>query len=241
MKKLIKYIKIIGVEAQKFPNKFSKFEMLSYFFRWKSTLSSANDPLNNEIPWVNFPTIDFLKKIVHSNMKVYEYGSGSSTFFWAKCSKEVVSVEHDEQWVKLVRDNLSKYHINNVSLSFIPPEKDEKFIRNDIENPSDYSSDDKLFKGYHFKKYAQSINQFPDNYFDIVIVDGRARPSCLIDSRGKVKPGGYLLIDNTERDYYLKQTLPILEKEHWKQIDFYGPVPGLTHFCKTTIFLKSAK
>lgn len=238
MKYFIKYLKTINQEHRKTPNQFSKIQTLSYYFKWKNTIKSNGGALADELPWMNFLAIDFLEKIAHKKMKVFEYGSGGSTLFWARRVQEVYSVEHDPTWVKDVAEQLKRKKIQNVQLMQVAPQKENYFQSKIISNPYDYISDDYSFHGYHFEEYVKTIDQYPDNYFDVVVVDGRARPSCLLNARRKVKSNGYLLIDNTERTYYFEKTLPTLLAEKWEQQDFYGPVPYLDHFCQTTVFKK---
>ena len=39
-------------------------------------------------------------------MRVFEYGSGHSTLWWAKHTGSVVSCEHDEKWYQTIKDQL---------------------------------------------------------------------------------------------------------------------------------------
>lgn len=56
------------------------------------------DENNNPIPWVTYSFIDFIKSHLKKNLSVFEFGSGNSTFFYAKYATQVVSVEHDKEW-----------------------------------------------------------------------------------------------------------------------------------------------
>ncbi|HRY82209.1 MAG TPA: SAM-dependent methyltransferase [Candidatus Moranbacteria bacterium] len=56
----------------------------------------------NKIPWYTYPAIEFLGQLDFSDKSVFEYGSGNSSFFWAKRAKELISVDDDEKWHKLV-------------------------------------------------------------------------------------------------------------------------------------------
>ena len=86
-------------------------------------------------------------------------------------------------------------------------------------------SSDKAVANCYFKSYASDISHFPDRHFDLVIVDGRARPSCIWQSLAKVKPGGYLLVDNTKRDWYLSKTMAAIEKNFETVLDEFTPSP----------------
>jgi len=58
----------------------------------------AMDENGEPLPWVTYSFIDFIRPRLHKDLTIFEYGSGSSTIFYAKNVKRVVSVEHDEAW-----------------------------------------------------------------------------------------------------------------------------------------------
>jgi len=60
------------------------------------------DEHNNPIPWVTYSFIDFIKSHLKKNLSVFEFGSGNSTFFYAKYAALVVSVEHDKAWFEKI-------------------------------------------------------------------------------------------------------------------------------------------
>lgn len=64
---------------------------------------SAVDRDGHPLPWYTYPAIEFLAQLDFSGCRVFEYGTGNSTLFWAQRAREVVSVEHDPQWYDYVR------------------------------------------------------------------------------------------------------------------------------------------
>lgn len=65
----------------------------------------AMDESGEPLPWVTYSFIDFIKTRLDKEMKIFEFGSGSSTLYYAKRVKRVLSVEHDEAWYnKIVKD-----------------------------------------------------------------------------------------------------------------------------------------
>lgn len=60
----------------------------------------------NEIPWLSLTCIHFLDARINNSMRVFEYGSGNSTFWFSKRAKEVISVEHDEAWYHHIKNKL---------------------------------------------------------------------------------------------------------------------------------------
>jgi predicted O-methyltransferase YrrM len=87
-----------------------------------------------------------------------------------------------------------------------------------------------------FALYVKQIDEFPDEYFDIILIDGRARPSCIKRSVSKVKPGGLLILDNSEREYYLAKAIEYLKA--FQRNEFYGLVSSVPVISKTDIFIR---
>lgn len=54
------------------------------------------------IPWYTYSAIEFLKQLDLSSKRVFEFGAGNSSAFWASIAKEVISVEENEKWYKKV-------------------------------------------------------------------------------------------------------------------------------------------
>src|SRR5581483_9355687 len=60
------------------------------------------------VPWYTYPAIDFLEPRIAREFRVFEYGSGWSTLWWAERSREVHAVEHDEAWHGMVQARLPR-------------------------------------------------------------------------------------------------------------------------------------
>jgi hypothetical protein len=67
---------------------------------------AAVDAASNPLPWYTYPAIEFLAQLDFRDKSVFEYGSGSSTLFWARVAKRVVSVEDEERWYQLLAAKL---------------------------------------------------------------------------------------------------------------------------------------
>lgn len=63
---------------------------------------SPVDKDGNPIPWVTYSFIDFITPRLNKHQAVFEFGSGNSTFFYAKYAGMVVSVEHDKEWYEKI-------------------------------------------------------------------------------------------------------------------------------------------
>jgi hypothetical protein len=62
----------------------------------------AVDGDGQPIPWVTYSFIDFIKLRLTKDLSIFEYGSGNSTLFYAKNTRRVVSVEHDDAWFRKI-------------------------------------------------------------------------------------------------------------------------------------------
>lgn len=71
-------------------------------FETKQSIDAEGQP----IPWYTYPFIRFLGPRLHTDLTVFEYGSGNSTQWYAPKVKHITAVEHDAEWVKLVRKKL---------------------------------------------------------------------------------------------------------------------------------------
>jgi len=129
--------------------------------------------LKNKEPWIVPEALKLLTRLVKSDFKVFEWGSGGSTIWFARQCKEVISVEHIGHWFRTVLRWLANDNLENTKLVFAPK------------------------KPYHI--YADVILKYPDKYFDLIFVDGErsARIRCIENALPKLKPGGVLLLDNS--------------------------------------------
>src|ERR1700724_4668980 len=121
-----------------------------------------------------------------------------------------------------MRAERTRDQIKNVDYLLAEAQVDPEFAKKNIQNPDDYISEGKIYAGKHFQNYVRTIDKYPDAHFDIIVVDGRARPSCVKHAVRKLRHEGYLIIDNTEREYYLSSFH--FDKKEWKIWNFDGPV-----------------
>jgi hypothetical protein len=81
-------------------------------FRRKESIDNNGQP----IPWFTYPAIDFLAKYDFSDCKIFEWGAGSSTKWWAKNASSVIACEHDVDWYRNVKNeelkNVQIMHVN---------------------------------------------------------------------------------------------------------------------------------
>jgi hypothetical protein len=176
---------------------------------------TLKSPLDSGMPWLNFDTKEWLDKNLNKEMVVFEYGCGGSTLYFAPRVKKIISVEHDQAWYAVVKEKLVTRGFTNHELYCYPPENAS--INTNILH---LSSDKQYFINKSFQKYIEKINSYPDNYFDLIIVDGRARNGCINNLIPKIKNNGYVLLDNSEREEY-KPSLELLN--NFETETFFSP------------------
>lgn len=52
----------------------------------------------NPIPWYTYPAIEYLSQFDYQDKKIFEYGCGYSSLFWAKRAEKVISIEDNPKW-----------------------------------------------------------------------------------------------------------------------------------------------
>ena len=191
--------------------------------------------LKTGTPWFTFDAINYLQTHLQRGGRVFEYGSGGSTLFWLSFEAAlVVSIEHDRQWFDLLNQHVGQ--LPYVDYRLITPERETFDGPHNPADPTCYCSEGASFCGYSFRNYVGQIDEFPNDYFDVVSIDGRARPSCIMHSVGKVKPGGILILDNAERSYYTAQTQLYLQ--NYRCNEFYGAGPSVGWMWQTDIYVR---
>lgn len=186
-------------------------------------------------PWLTFDAIDFIERRMNGASIIFEYGCGGSTLFWVARGAHCTSAEHDPDWAERVKAVLLSTGRMNWELRLVEPTPDTSSVVADPADPEGYVSSDEAYRGLSFRDYAASIDTYPDRYFDLVVVDGRARPSCAKHAARKVKTHGLLVLDNAERPSYASVERDLRGKG-WIRRDFYGAGPSLSYFWLTYVW-----
>ncbi|HRI61721.1 MAG TPA: hypothetical protein PK228_18415 [Saprospiraceae bacterium] len=210
----------------------------SYRKRWNKSFGANRNSVADELPWLNFTALEFLEQNIRPEYRVFEFGGGGSTLFFCKNVAEVATVEDHAGWFETLTGTVSTKGYQNWKGFFVAPEQAPNDRPRSKQNPNDFSSGAKGMEHLSFEKYARTIDQYPDDYFDLVLVDGRARPSCIQQALPHLKTGGLLVVDNTERPYYLAPFQEIIAERYKVETDCYAPVAYTPDFTKTTILRK---
>lgn len=102
-----------------------KDAVTAYGWKKSAKVSACVDRDGNPIPWITYPAIDVLHDGLQAELRVFEFGCGNSTLWWAKHVKAVHSVEHEQAWY----DTISKKMPPHVTLTHVPLEYDGAYCR----------------------------------------------------------------------------------------------------------------
>ena len=199
-------------------------------------IANKKNSKDRYVPWITFKAKEWLDLYLKVNMTVFEWGSGNFTMYFSEKVKKLISVEHDENWHKKISGIISCEKISNCDYLLIKPEGKISEVNTPYSSKSYTSSTFKHHWGLCFKNYVRAIDKYPNEHFDLVFVDGRARASCIIHAIKKIKPGGYLMLDNSERAHYNK-TVSLLKD--YSKIDFFGKGPQAEISWQTSIWQKT--
>ena len=136
-------------------------------------------------PWISQGAIRFCEQCLNKEQSGLEWGSGRSTAWFGSRLKSLLSIEYDLTWHSAVVKILENKNITNVECRYIPLE---------------HSREAPTFPDYEkIPAYVNMVDEFTDNFLDFVVVDGHYRQACILAALPKIKQGGLLLVDNTNR------------------------------------------
>lgn len=87
------------------------------------------------------------------------------------------------------------------------------------------------------ESYSKAISKFDLN-FDVVVVDGKERNSCVINCLQKLTENGIVIIDNSDRIDY-QTSFDLLKEKGFKRLDFWGMTPIIADISCTSVFYKN--
>jgi predicted O-methyltransferase YrrM len=157
-------------------------------------------------PWLPFRLIDELADVIGPGTKVFEYGGGGSTLWFLDRGAEVVTVEHHREWAARLATRAAAERWTLLERS---------------------SADG-------FAEYVNAIADFPKDAFDVVVVDGRERGRCARAAMDHVRPGGWLIVDDVDRERYASalRTIP------WTRRDVTGFAPAKPSLAYSAVFVR---
>jgi predicted O-methyltransferase YrrM len=153
--------------------------------------------------------VGWLRRRSGRDWNVLELGSGRSTVWLARRCGQVLALEDNEHWIVRARELLDEAGIENAEIRELP-----------------------------IDRFVEAVAAMEDDSYDLVIVDFLESPDAdrvdaVREARSKVKPGGYLLLDDSDRPAYAG-AFGLLDG--WRERRFTGVKDGFPQAVETTIF-----
>jgi hypothetical protein len=78
---------------------------ISNHLGWKKSFLTGK-PIDDDgaaLPWYTYPAIEYIRTLAMNDCRVFEYGCGNSSIFWAERAREVYCVENDSIWAEKIK------------------------------------------------------------------------------------------------------------------------------------------
>ncbi|WP_422354413.1 class I SAM-dependent methyltransferase [Roseivirga pacifica] len=157
---------------------------------------------NSQKPWLTPDAIYALEKLLTKEDIGIEYGSGRSTYFFSKLLGQLTSIEHHKGWYEQVAKQLRENDCRNVNYHHIPANRDFTAPSLSSEQQAFMTTKEYPVKDDVFHTYSTFVTTVPNQSLGFALIDGRARVSCALNSISKLKIGGIMVLDNSERTRY---------------------------------------
>jgi len=182
---------------------------LSGWLRYPAAWWRARRGKTPERPWIVPAAIGFLRRRIRSDWSVLELGAGRSTVWFARRAGWVLSFEDNGFWAEQTRERLRAEGLDNVDIRVGPVEE-----------------------------LPERVAALPDSAFELVVVDFLEAPivtrvDVLKPAMKKVKAGGLLLLDDSDRPGYA-EAFELLDG--WSFRKFVGVKDEWPEACETGIF-----
>lgn len=187
---------------------------VSGWLRYPAARWRARRGKTPERPWIVPAAVGWLRRRIRSDWAVLELGSGRSTVWFARRAGSVLSFEDNEYWYPRTQERLAEAGLTNVDLRL-----------REVEG------------------FPKEVAELPDASFDLVLVDFLEAPAvtridALKPAMKKVRPGGYLLLDDSDRPGY-REAYELLDG--WRERRFIGVKDEWPEACETAIFRRRHK
>lgn len=117
--------------------------------------------LQSFIPLMHEHEYKFIEKYLNPSDTLLEWGSGNSTIYFSNLVKKVITIEHDIDWLNIIKTTIDAYSIDNIETHYIAA----------------HSKDPIPCRYEQFKDYIEYVKKH-EFKFTKVLIDGRARKYC---------------------------------------------------------------
>jgi hypothetical protein len=139
---------------------------------------------------MRYREIDVVQEVLRKlrPMSCLEWGAGRSTLYFPAMlpsGASWIAIEHDGKWAQKIRDSKP---VANVQIHSVPP------------NRFPWTDDDQDGGRQDLSDYVEFPRRFGP--YDFILVDGRARASCIEEAFDLLQPHGVVLLHDANRPHY---------------------------------------
>lgn len=180
----------------------------------KSFISGfCQDENGDFLPWTTYQFIEFIKTKLNKEQIIFEYGSGSSTLFFAKRVKKVIALESNFDWFCFMQKKINDLELRNVELIYL----------------------DNALQNEKYENFAKEKSAEINEKFDLILIDSLKRFACARNSLQAIKPEGMVILDDSERKNYQK-IFDFFAENKLTKLDFAGIAPGQLKIKNCSVF-----
>lgn len=177
---------------------------------------SRRTALQRGLPWMSWRAIDFLQTQIKPGLRVFEWGGGGSTVFFAERGCHVTTVESSEAWKAVILERYRDIGGGSLDIRLIPAESQDPGM---------------------VARYIRSVHDGAP--WDIIVADGLeesyiSRMDCIREAADSIAEGGMLILDDAYRSVY--STVPELLKG-WERLVFRGLGSARLGVTQTDIYI----
>lgn len=202
----------LGLARNMYSEKFQIFiDMWRKEFAIEKTIDEkvCVDKDGNPLPWYTYPAIEYLAQFDYSQKKIFEFGCGYSSLFWANRAAQVVSIEDNPKWFEKWRH---EFKAQNLDIRW----RDEGEIYEKAIFEDDSLYDVIVVDGKRREKCCETAVQKLS-----------AGGMIILDDSDRI---------NTSLEYV--KSVDVLKSADLIQVDFYGFCPMNNYTKTTSLFLK---
>jgi hypothetical protein len=167
-------------------------------------------------PWMNYSAISVLASAIGPTSQVFEYGAGFSTRWFSQRAGCVHAVEHDREWFERVSALVDS---SRARVRHIPSAGD-------------------LYAAPDDDRYVNAPASTGQPAFDVIVVDGIARRTCLLRASDFLARNGLLVLDDSEWAE-LRDVRRVLTGERgYVELVVAGPKSTMGHLTTTSFFVR---
>lgn len=152
------------------------------------------------LPFMDPAEVRLIESYLHENTRMLEFGCGGSTLHFARKVKRLFAIEHDREWFERMKSRVP----DNVTLRHVAKGPDPE------GNRVVASSWEELTHSTRWTEFGGYIGA-PKSFgtvFDVVLIDGRARPECARAILPLLATDGIVFI----HDYFMRAHYRVVEE-----------------------------